>query len=256
MNKPGNEAGDSVADEVIGNAQEIEPVPERTRDDIAKIEAESRGADLRLQKIVGYGTLGLMLAQLVVANYVFLKYADAKGWAKLPTGVIQAWLGATVVQVIGVVLVIARCVLSVGRSLGVVVALGRFGLGFALCVCGRRIGIYGQHRPERRYRVEPCERYAVVCLVVLHAPRVAACSGHRKGPAETGPLKLSSPFGVAKPVSRSRDDTKGADRIRTGEPICARYRALPLRHRAATESTDPPDDCRMRLVGLAWSGRG
>ena len=114
MNKPGNEAGNPAADEVIGNAQEIEPVPERRRDEIAKIEAESRGVDLRLQKIVGYGTLGLMLAQLVVANYVFLKYAAAKGWANLPTGAIQAWLAATVVQVIGVVLVIARCVFPSG----------------------------------------------------------------------------------------------------------------------------------------------
>lgn len=114
MTDPGSEAESPAADEVIGNARELEPVPERHRDDLAEIEAESRGVDLQLQKIVGYGALALMLAQLVVANAVFLKYADAKGWADLPTGAIQAWLAATVVQVIGVVLVIARCVFPPG----------------------------------------------------------------------------------------------------------------------------------------------
>jgi hypothetical protein len=114
MSDPGSEAGSPAADDVIGNAQEIEPVPERTRDEIAKIEAESRGVDLRLQKIVGYGALGLMFAQVIFANWVVLEYAGAKGWAELPTGVIQAWLAATVVQVIGVVLVIARCVFPLG----------------------------------------------------------------------------------------------------------------------------------------------
>jgi hypothetical protein len=114
MNGPGHEAGDSAADAVIGTAQEIEPVPERNRDEIAQIDAESRGVDLLLQKVVGYGALGLMLSQLVVANIVFLKYAGAVGWSVLPTGAIQAWLAATVVQVIGVVIVIARCVFPSG----------------------------------------------------------------------------------------------------------------------------------------------
>lgn len=114
MTEPGSDAGNPAADDVIGNAQELEPVPERSRNQLAKIEAESRGVDLRLQKIVGYGALALMLVQLLVANFVFLKYAGAKGWADLPTGAIQAWLAATVVQVIGVVLVIARCVFPSG----------------------------------------------------------------------------------------------------------------------------------------------
>lgn len=49
-----------------------------------------------------------MFGQLIVANGVFIAYAWAgKGW-DLETSVINVWLGATVVQVIGVVLVVTR----------------------------------------------------------------------------------------------------------------------------------------------------
>lgn len=57
---------------------------------------------------MGYGALGLMVIQLGIADWVFIKYASSKGWANLPTGAIQAWLAATVVQVVAVVLIIAR----------------------------------------------------------------------------------------------------------------------------------------------------
>ena len=46
----------------------------------------------------------------MAADLVFIKYAHEKGWGDLPVGAIQAWLAATVVQVVGVVLVIARSV--------------------------------------------------------------------------------------------------------------------------------------------------
>jgi hypothetical protein len=77
----------------------------------------SSRTDLNLKRIVGYGALAMMAAQLVVADAVFIFYCVGKGWGKLPEGSMQAWLAATVVQVIGVVLVIARSVFpSAGES--------------------------------------------------------------------------------------------------------------------------------------------
>jgi len=51
-----------------------------------------------------------MVVQLAVANIVFIKYCHNIDWGNVPTGAIQAWLASTVVQVVGVVLVIARSV--------------------------------------------------------------------------------------------------------------------------------------------------
>jgi hypothetical protein len=50
----------------------------------------------------------LLVGQLVTADLVFTVYAWAgRGW-HLDTSVIDAWLGATVVQVVGIVLVVTR----------------------------------------------------------------------------------------------------------------------------------------------------
>lgn len=105
---------DESADDVLDKAEELEPVPERDRVTLSDIEIESHAFDLRLQKIVGFGAFGIMVVQLVVADAVFVVYASSKGWGKIPEGVMQVWLAATVVQVIGVVIVIARSVFPVG----------------------------------------------------------------------------------------------------------------------------------------------
>ena len=94
------------AEEVIENAKDVAPVAERKR----TLWVKAKEVDLNLQRIVGYGSLGLMFAQVLTANIVFIKYAHNVGWGHIPTGAIQAWLAATVVQVVGVVLVIARSV--------------------------------------------------------------------------------------------------------------------------------------------------
>jgi hypothetical protein len=96
------------ADEVLDTATQVELVE---RDEIAvreKIEVQKDKVDLGLQKVVGWGALFVMILQLGLADLVFIKYADSKGWGNIPTGAIQAWLGATVIQVVAVVLIIAR----------------------------------------------------------------------------------------------------------------------------------------------------
>jgi hypothetical protein len=101
------------AQDVLARLTGVTPAPElspRT----ASIRQASAKVNLNIQKIVGYGALIVMVIQLGIADWVFIKYAGEKGWGNLPTGAIQAWLAATVVQVIAVVLVIARSVFPQG----------------------------------------------------------------------------------------------------------------------------------------------
>jgi len=79
-----------------------------------KIDARSRKTDLtekqdalKLRRAVSWGAIGLMVAQIVAADAVFIGYSVGEHW-RMPVGAIQAWLAATVVQVVSVVLVITR----------------------------------------------------------------------------------------------------------------------------------------------------
>jgi hypothetical protein len=81
-------------------------------DDLRKrqraLRLEREKSDLVLAKWVGWGTLGLMTAQVVVVDAGFFWYAGENNW-QVPAGVMVAWLGVGIVQVIGsVVLVVAR----------------------------------------------------------------------------------------------------------------------------------------------------
>jgi hypothetical protein len=52
--------------------------------------------------------IGILAVQLLVADGVFVAFAwVGKDWALTP-GVIEVWLGATVVQVVGIVLIVTR----------------------------------------------------------------------------------------------------------------------------------------------------
>jgi hypothetical protein len=62
---------------------------------------------LRYGKVYAYGAITLMAIQIGIADAGFYLYGHAYRW-KIPEGAIEAWLAAIVVQVIGVVLVIAR----------------------------------------------------------------------------------------------------------------------------------------------------
>jgi hypothetical protein len=63
--------------------------------------------ELGFGKIYAYGAMTTMAGQVLIADAAFYLYGNAKQWI-LPVGAIQVWLAATVVQVIGVVLVIAK----------------------------------------------------------------------------------------------------------------------------------------------------
>lgn len=112
MTDGGDESAEpeSPAAEVLKDATDLQEVPERQRERERRIKIDSKEVDLKLQRFVGYGALAAMVVQLIAADVVFVIYGHHKGWGNLPTAAIQAWLAATVVQVVGVVLVIARSV--------------------------------------------------------------------------------------------------------------------------------------------------
>jgi hypothetical protein len=68
---------------------------------------QKRKNEVDLHRRVGNGALLLMVAQLVVADAAFYLYGFENGW-QIPTAAITAWLAATVIQIVGVVLVIAK----------------------------------------------------------------------------------------------------------------------------------------------------
>ncbi len=63
--------------------------------------------DIELKRDYGRWALIAMGGQLVIADCVFVGYGFGVAW-QIPPNVIIGWLGATVIQVIAVVLVITR----------------------------------------------------------------------------------------------------------------------------------------------------
>jgi hypothetical protein len=64
--------------------------------------------DIQLKKSYAMSLLRLVGGQLLIADVVFIVYAWAgKNW-DLDPGVIQFWLGATIVELIGVALVVTQ----------------------------------------------------------------------------------------------------------------------------------------------------
>jgi hypothetical protein len=64
--------------------------------------------DIQLKKTYAKWLLILVAAQLFVADAVFVAYAWAGNQWHLETSVVEVWLGATLVELIGVALVITR----------------------------------------------------------------------------------------------------------------------------------------------------
>jgi hypothetical protein len=79
-----------------------------------KLEADRRKASserlklsVKLAKLIGYGALVAVVIQVVLADAAFYIYGFLNHW-KIPAASISAWLAAIVVQVVGVVMVVAK----------------------------------------------------------------------------------------------------------------------------------------------------
>ncbi len=107
-----------LADQLDALLRQARPAPEmpaeyRYLDEKLKLQEidlkrEHAKQDIELRKTYATWLLVILAAELVVVNVMFWVYAEqGKGW-KIPDGVIQVWLGATVVQVVGVVTVVTK----------------------------------------------------------------------------------------------------------------------------------------------------
>jgi hypothetical protein len=89
---------------------------EKGRAEVAKLEAEveqlredlnSDVQSRRLRYPVAIAALIVMVLQVTASNAIFGWYGDANAW-NIPALAISVWLGATVVEVIGVALVVVN----------------------------------------------------------------------------------------------------------------------------------------------------
>jgi hypothetical protein len=76
--------------------------------DHAALQGLDHWQDIQLKKSYAMSLLRLVAVQLFVADAVFIVYAWAGAHWELNPGVVQFWLGATIVELIGVALVVTQ----------------------------------------------------------------------------------------------------------------------------------------------------
>lgn len=86
---------------------EIELKKESSEQEI-ELRKEYATQEIELRQTYAKGLLALLAVELVFVNVIFWKYAAIGEHWNVPIGVIQIWLGATVVQVVGVVAIVTR----------------------------------------------------------------------------------------------------------------------------------------------------
>lgn len=94
-----------LAEEALERA---EPVGGLDPYDPKRLQGEDHRQDIKLKKTYARWLLILVGLQLFVADAVFVAYAWAGEHWHLDPGVIQVWLAATLVELVGVVTVITR----------------------------------------------------------------------------------------------------------------------------------------------------
>ncbi|WP_151199574.1 hypothetical protein [Cryobacterium sp. LW097] len=71
------------------------------------LKRRDRGQDIFLKRVLAYFAIGAVAVQLAVANFFFWHYLQRLNFAASDP-VMVAWLSATVIEVIGIVAIIAR----------------------------------------------------------------------------------------------------------------------------------------------------
>lgn len=106
---PPERAGSRGDDDLYALAQSDAVAPlETLTPSTDRLARRDKAQDIELKRTYARWLLILMAAQLLVADAVFVVYAWAGVDWKLTPGVINVWLGATFVEVVGIVLVVTR----------------------------------------------------------------------------------------------------------------------------------------------------
>lgn len=88
-----------------GDARDAEPGP---LEELTPAVKANYLQDTRMRRNFAIWAAGVVTAQLVASNIIFVFYASkGRDW-DVPTTAISAWLSATLVEVVGIVLVVAR----------------------------------------------------------------------------------------------------------------------------------------------------
>lgn len=93
---------ESVVDD--GPAEPVEP---DYKAQLGKLKLEGHSDTLKLRRRLGVAAIVLMAVQLAVADVAFFFYGEANDW-KIPGEVVIGWLSSVVVQVVGVVFIVAK----------------------------------------------------------------------------------------------------------------------------------------------------
>ena len=77
---------------------------------VAKLDTTQQlhGQTLKLRGVYAWTFLGVLAAQMIVADVAFVLYATWGVHWKVPPEVMTAWLSATVVEIVGVVYAVTR----------------------------------------------------------------------------------------------------------------------------------------------------
>ena len=94
--------------QAAGLPEHLRHLPERGRAQEMELKRRFAEQEYGLRRNYAAGILALLAVQFVIANSVFVVFAwVGKDW-DLSTSVIDVWLAATVIQVVGIVLVVTR----------------------------------------------------------------------------------------------------------------------------------------------------
>jgi hypothetical protein len=86
----------------------LQHLPERERAQRLDLKKTFADQEHALRQRYASSILWILALQLLIADVVFVAFAWAGADWKLSSGVMEVWLGATVVQVVGVVCVVTR----------------------------------------------------------------------------------------------------------------------------------------------------
>jgi hypothetical protein len=97
-----------AAVESAGLPEELQHLAQKMQRLEIDLKRTSALQEIQLKRMYARGILWLLGVELVIANAVFVAFAWAGENWKLETAVIDVWLAATVVQVVGIALVVTR----------------------------------------------------------------------------------------------------------------------------------------------------
>jgi hypothetical protein len=98
---------------LIASANPPPAAKDKLEEDRRRAAGERLKISIKLAKLIGYGALIAVVVQVVLADVAFFVYGFANHW-KIPAAAISAWLAAIVIQVVGVVMVVAKDILPGG----------------------------------------------------------------------------------------------------------------------------------------------